>query len=83
MPVRVTYSLPAIALALAITATPVVASPSNQQAVPHSTPLLASYLDEFIDHWSGKLKNQNSIVLCALGVGAVGLFIITRGKWLK
>jgi hypothetical protein len=83
MALRVAYFLLAIALSLAITATPVAASPTHQQAVSHSTPLFAGYWGEFIDHWTGKLKNQNSIILCALGVGAVGLFIITRGKWLK
>jgi len=42
-----------------------------------------SYIDGFINHWSSTFRNQNSIVMLALGVGVVGIFIITRGKWKK
>ena len=42
-----------------------------------------SYIDGFINHWSNAFNNQSSIVMVALGVGAVGVFIITRGKWKK
>ena len=45
------------------------------------TPVFAGYWSEFIDHWFGMLKKQNGIVLFVLGLGAVSLFIITRGKW--
>jgi hypothetical protein len=47
------------------------------------TTLFAGYWSEFVDHWSGMLKQQNGVVLFALGIGAVSLFIITRGKWKK
>ena len=42
-----------------------------------------SYIDGFINHWSNAFKSQSSIVLVALGVGVVGVFIITRAKWKK
>jgi hypothetical protein len=44
---------------------------------------LASYWSGFLDHWSGAFKKQNGIVMFALLVGAVCLFVITRGKWRK
>jgi len=43
----------------------------------------ASYWDGFIEHWSAVFQKQNGVVLAALLVGAVCLFIITRGKWRK
>jgi TRAP-type C4-dicarboxylate transport system permease small subunit len=42
-----------------------------------------SYVDGFIRHWSNAFNSQSSIVMVALGVGAVGMFIITRAKWKK
>lgn len=42
-----------------------------------------SYWQGFVDFWIGGLKKQNGIVLAAVGIGAVCLFIITRGKWTK
>jgi len=42
-----------------------------------------SYWDGFIDHWSKMFQNQDAVVLVVLGVGAVGVFIITRAKWKK
>ncbi len=49
------------------------------------TPLRCSpdYTSGFIDYWSKFFKKQNGIVMTALVVGAVCLFIITRGKWRK
>ena len=66
-------------IAIALIAPPALAAPDKSP----SAPLLGSYFDELVDHWMGKAKQQNSVVLIALGVGAVGLFIITRGKWIK
>ena len=65
-------------LAVALTATPALATPS-----PAAAPLFAGYWHDFIEHWGGALKQQNGVIMAALGVGAVALFIITRGKWLK
>jgi hypothetical protein len=48
-----------------------------------SPALFANYWTGFVDHWSGVFKKQNGIVLGTLLVGAVCLFIITRGKWKK
>ena len=45
-------------------------------------PLLgAGYWDGFFEHWSGVMQKQNGVIMAALLVGAVCLFIITRGKW--
>ena len=48
-----------------------------------ATPPIADYWDGFVEHWSGMLKKQNGVVMFVLGLGAVSLFIITRGKWKK
>lgn len=48
-----------------------------------ATPLVANYWDGFIKHWTGVFQQQNGIVMGTLVVGAVCLFIITRGKWRK
>ncbi|MDY3554965.1 hypothetical protein R5W24_004097 [Gemmata sp. JC717] len=45
--------------------------------------LVAGYGTEFYEYWTGLLKQQNGVVMAALGFGAVCLFIITRGKWRK
>jgi hypothetical protein len=67
-----------IALALAITATPAFATSS-----PSAGPLFGGYWSEFMEHWGGVFKKQNGVIMAALGLGAVSLFIITRGKWKK
>ena len=46
-------------------------------------PLTGSYIDGFIEHWGKFFKKQNGVIMIALGVGAVSLLIITRGKWAK
>lgn len=66
---------------LAATATPVAAVEAT--AATAASPLFGSYWQGFVDHWFGQLKHQNGVVLFALGIGAVSLFIITRGKWKK
>ena len=43
----------------------------------------AGYWSGFLDHWRGVFQQQNGVVMGALLVGAVCLFIITRGKWKK
>lgn len=48
------------------------------------TPVLfAGFWGEFLDHWRGVFQKQNGIVMGTLLMGAVCLFIITRGKWRK
>ncbi len=42
-----------------------------------------TYRRGFVDFWTGAFKKQNGVVMLALGVGAIGIFIITRGKWKK
>ena len=66
-----------VAAALAASAGPAAASSAPV------TPLFGGYASGFIDHWTEFFKKQNGIIMAALGVGAVSLFIITRGKWIK
>jgi hypothetical protein len=63
--------------ALLLTAEPVAAADAGSPA------LLAGYWAGFVDHWTGVFQKQNGIVLGTLLVGALCLFIITRGKWKK
>ncbi|MCS6864167.1 MAG: hypothetical protein RMJ56_11070 [Gemmataceae bacterium] len=59
-------------------------STSPALAAESSAPaLLANYWDGFIKHWTGVFQQQNGIVMGTLVVGAICLFIITRGKWRK
>ena len=46
-------------------------------------PLVAGYWTEFYEHWVGVFRQQNGVVMLTLGIGAVCLFVITRGKWKK
>ena len=66
-----------VALALALSAGPAAAAPSPV------APTFGGYWSSFVDHWTDFFKKQNGIVMAALGIGAVSLFIITRGKWIK
>ena len=45
--------------------------------------MFGGYWTGFWEHWGGYFKQQSGVVMIALGVGAVSLFIITRGKWKK
>ncbi len=67
-----------LGLALALSAGPAAAADPAPAA-----PLFGGYASSFVDHWVEYFRKQNGIVMLALGVGAVSLFIITRGKWLK
>lgn len=67
------------ALLVALTAL-VMPSPA---AASSGGPVFGGYWQGFIDHWFGYFSKQQGVVLIALGVGAVSLFIITRGKWKK
>jgi hypothetical protein len=41
------------------------------------------YWDGFKDYWGGAFKSKSAVTMIVLGTGALGLFIITRGKWRK
>lgn len=45
--------------------------------------LFAGFWGEFLDHWRGVFQKQNGIVMGTILMGAICLFIITRGKWRK
>jgi hypothetical protein len=45
--------------------------------------LFGNYWNSFLEFWKGMFQKQNGVVMGVLGVGAVALFIITRGKWQK
>lgn len=42
-----------------------------------------SYWIGFRDYWLSAFRRQNTMVLAVVGLGALGIFIITRGKWRK
>ena len=70
------FSLPILLVAALAT---IVQAGSNDSMLFART----NYWQGFVDFWSGSLRKQNGVVLFALGVAAVSLFIITRGKWKK
>lgn len=75
-------TLPALAVLAAVA---VLASPTPAAAADGAPAVfaLSEYWHGFVEFWGGMLKKQNGIVMFALGIGAVSLFIITRGKWRK
>ena len=77
MTLRPLWLFPLAALVALVTATPAPA------ADPGPSALVAGYWSGFVDHWQGVFQKQNGIVMALLGVGALCLFIITRGKWRK
>ena len=52
-------------------------------AAAAGTPVFADYTEGFTEYWTKFFKEQNGVVMGVLLVGAVALFIITRGKWAK
>jgi cobalamin biosynthesis protein CobD/CbiB len=43
----------------------------------------ARYWDGFVEYWGNHFRQQNGVVMGVVALGAVALFIITRGKWRK
>ena len=76
MTLRTTAPALLAALAVLTTAGPVAAAGAGPA-------LVAGYWEGFLDHWTDVFQKQNGIVMLALVVGALCLFIITRGKWRK
>jgi hypothetical protein len=68
---------------VALAADPATAASATQTTTPNTVPLVADYWSGFMEYWTAFFKKQNGIVMTALLVGAVCLFIITRGKWRK
>lgn len=68
--------------ALAAAAVVALAGPAAA-AGPAALYARTGYLTKFAEYWSGLFKNSNGITLIVLAVGAVALYIITRGKWRK
>lgn len=73
-------TLRTLAAALALV---LLAAAPARAADPAPAALLADYWAEFLDHWRGVFQKQNGIVMGTLVMGAICLFIITRGKWRK
>jgi hypothetical protein len=75
--------LPALAVlsALAVLCSPAPASAAD--TAPLFAGTFGGYWQGFVEFWSGTFKKQNGVVMFALLVGALSLFIITRGKWRK
>jgi hypothetical protein len=69
-----TFALAAFLVALL--ATPAAAATGDRA-------VFGSYWSSFVEYWERAIMRQNGIVMLVLGLGAVALFIITRGKWRK
>jgi hypothetical protein len=61
----------------------VLALTTPAAAADSSMALYGGFWQSFIEYWQQLFQKQNGVVLGVLGVGAVALFIITRGKWNK
>ncbi len=48
-----------------------------------SSAFAGGFWDNFRSYWGRTLGTDNGIVMTVLVVGAISLFIITRGKWKK
>jgi hypothetical protein len=68
--------------ALALLLFLLLAGPARAAETP-APALIAGYWGEFLDHWRGVFQKQNGIVMGTIVMGAICLFIITRGKWRK
>ena len=67
-------------LALLATASAATAAgPPAEAAVPFAS----GYWSGFVDYWMKWIQNRNAILFTVLIAGAIGIFIITRGKKLK
>lgn len=75
-----TLILPMLLAAFAVLA---IALPASAADTSSHAPILGSYWSAFVEHWGNYFKKQNGVIMAALGLGAVSLFIITRGKWKK
>jgi hypothetical protein len=75
---RLLSLFPLAALAVLFTAAPAAAADPGPSAL-----IAGGYWSGFVDHWHGVFQKQNGIVMGTLVVGALCLFIITRGKWRK
>jgi hypothetical protein len=74
---------PSRPLALALLLALLFASPAAAAESGGSPALFGDYWQAFLDYWKAVFQKQNGIVMAVLGLGAVALFIITRGKWQK
>lgn len=72
-----------LAAIIALTGMLVFANPVSAASSSDALFARTSYIKRFKDYWGGVFKQQNGIVLIVMGVGAVSMFIITRGKWRK
>ncbi len=61
----------------------VLAAPAAAADPGGSATVFGSYWRGFLDYWKAAFQKQNGVVMGVLGLGAVALFIITRGKWQK
>ncbi len=71
------------AAALALLAVLMFAGPAAAADGAGPAAIGSAYWSGFVDYWMGMLRRQDNIVMLVLGLGAVGIFIITRGKWKK
>ena len=69
------------AFVLAVLLVALLATPAS--AATGDRAVFGSYWSSFVEYWESAIMRQNGIVMLVLGLGAVALFIITRGKWRK
>lgn len=80
---RRAVAVAALLTGLFLSAPAFAAAPTLPASDPPALVAAGSYWHGFVEYWTGSLKKQNGITLAVLGVGAVCLFVITRGKWKK
>ncbi len=44
---------------------------------------IGGFWQGFTHYWSRLVTSVDGVVMMAIGLGALGIFIITRGKWIK
>lgn len=58
-------------------------APVANESLAANTPLFGqSYWTGFIDFWTKSLKNQDAVILIAIGLGVVGILIMGGGGFI-
>jgi len=68
---------------LALLLLALLASPAAAAMPAVEPPFASGYVTRFLDFWANWIKNRNAVLFTVLVVGAIAIFIITRGKKLK
>ena len=68
---------------LAVLVLPLVAASATDLAPTLSANAIGGFWEGFRNYWTRLFGSASGAVLVAVSLGALGLFIITRGKWIK